>query len=451
MKEEYDWVDKSHTMGVVMSTRLKRYTSCVVVLVVLGLTAVESTAEDPHLYVLSVGVEPSLSAQGQRDWYARDAHYMAQALTSAAPNYETVHSRILAGNRATRDRVLDALKWVAAKVGKEDVAIVFFSAHGELDSSTRFHIQLAHSPNSKLQKQVLRGAELRDALGKVNGRVIVLIDTCHAGALPAGGKSTPSVSYLVACGARELSYGQWDDPERAHGYFVLAVSEGLRGAADTNGDGAVSFRELASFVPARATELCPRQHAVSAFDSRRQPISLSAVDPAFRMVRIAATGKSQPKPNARPNPGPRRNPFGKADVANPQGEDVLEFAASVRLKGDQRDANARAWNTSTLKGARDKLDGMWESRWNLRESPSLWQSGRAEVKTVGDGVFILYQEGGSTYLIEARKTGDRLVGRYINASVSSDTSPWVGRIVSPDRIDGQWSGGRWDLRRRISD
>lgn len=80
----------------------------------------------------------------------------------------------------------------------------------------------------------------------------------------------------------------------------------------------------------------------------------------------------------------------------------------------------------------------------------LWQSERAEFKTVGEGVFILYQEGGHTDLIEARKVGQRLVDRYVNTGVSADTSPWVGRIVSPDRIDGQRKDRRWDLRRTIS-
>jgi hypothetical protein len=55
------------------------------------------------------------------------------------------------------------------------------------------------------------------------------------------------------------------------------------------------------------------------------------------------------------------------------------------------------------------------------------------------------------YLIELRRAGDDLlVGRYKNLTIASDSTPWVGGIISPERIDGRWAGGRWDLRRRLS-
>jgi hypothetical protein len=37
---------------------------------------------------------------------------------------------------------------------------------------------------------------------------------------------------------------------------------------------------------------------------------------------------------------------------------------------------------------------------------------------------------------------------------SRDTGPFVGKVVSPERIDGIWSPrmtDRWDFRRRLSD
>ena len=78
-------------------------------------------------------------------------------------------------------------------------------------------------------------------------------------------------------------------------------------------------------------------------------------------------------------------------------------------------------------------------------------AGAAQVKSVGDRVYILYQEKrGGAYLLDLRRTGiDLLVGRYVNLKLPNDSTPWVGRIVDPERIDGQWAGGRWDLRRRL--
>ena len=55
-------------------------------------------------------------------------------------------------------------------------------------------------------------------------------------------------------------------------------------------------------------------------------------------------------------------------------------------------------------------------------------------------------------LIDARRVGKvRLVGRYVNQGAPEDSSPWVGQIIDPERIDGEWSMGRWDLRRKLAD
>jgi hypothetical protein len=64
----------------------------------------------------------------------------------------------------------------------------------------------------------------------------------------------------------------------------------------------------------------------------------------------------------------------------------------------------------------------------------------------GDKVFMLYRDAG-TYLFEGTRRGDRVIGRYTNVNNPGDSSPWVGVIVNPYRIDGHWGRGRWDFRR----
>ncbi len=64
-------------------------------------------------------------------------------------------------------------------------------------------------------------------------------------------------------------------------------------------------------------------------------------------------------------------------------------------------------------------------------------------------MFILYKDA-TTHLFEAQERGDRLVGRFVNVE-SGESSPWVGRVVTPYRIDGYWKNGRWDLRRSSPD
>jgi hypothetical protein len=135
------------------------------------------------------------------------------------------------------------------------------------------------------------------------------------------------------------------------------------------------------------------------------------------------------------------------DVPDPNGPDVEQFAASVPASRElDLDENAVAW--VAIATAVDRVDGAWASRWRSGEGE--WRQGVATLHKQHEQVFILYKDAG-TYLIEAAQRGDRLVGRYVNVHVPGDTSPWVGHVVNPYRIDGYWRGGRWDLRRASPD
>jgi hypothetical protein len=138
-----------------------------------------------------------------------------------------------------------------------------------------------------------------------------------------------------------------------------------------------------------------------------------------------------------------RNPFSLDDVPDPTGGDVEDFARSVRLSEDpSTDENALAWVTVATDS--DGLEGAWTARW--RTGNESWQQGVATLRLDGDRVFILYRDAG-TYLIEAQRRGDQLVGRWINTSNPADSSPFFAHVVDPYRIDGFWARGRWDLRR----
>ena len=138
-----------------------------------------------------------------------------------------------------------------------------------------------------------------------------------------------------------------------------------------------------------------------------------------------------------------RNPFAAPDVPDPTGPDVESFAAAVVPNPDPgSDENALAW--VTVATADTGLPGAWTCRWRIGDGA--WTRGVATLRQEGDRVFILYRDEG-TYLIEAERRGDRLVGRYVNVDVPGDSSPWVGVVVDAHRIDGYWSRGRWDLRR----
>jgi hypothetical protein len=137
-----------------------------------------------------------------------------------------------------------------------------------------------------------------------------------------------------------------------------------------------------------------------------------------------------------------RNPFGLPDVEDCCGEESRRFADG-QSPGGEDDGNASAWPTASS-GPHDSIDGSWSGRWRREEEA--WVEGTATVETVGDTVFIHFKDE-IDYLIEARREGDRLIGRYVNAGQKVDSLYWTGFVVSNERIDGFWPLGRWDFRR----
>ena len=121
-------------------------------------------------------------------------------------------------------------------------------------------------------------------------------------------------------------------------------------------------------------------------------------------------------------------------------QDVQDFAAQAPRSPATDDPNAAAWS-----------GGEWSSRWNGGATGPQWKQGKARIESDDARFFALFEwDGGKQRgLIEARREGDaRLVGRYLNLGNPTITRPWVGLIVGEARIDGYWTQGRLDFRRR---
>jgi hypothetical protein len=152
-----------------------------------------------------------------------------------------------------------------------------------------------------------------------------------------------------------------------------------------------------------------------------------------------------------------RNPFGVMDVPDPNDEEVMQFAGSTAPQQSADGENARAWSTADNGGQHDTIEGSWSSRWNGGADPTIpgdaaskWKQGRAEARMTAERVYLLFDwdSGARNGLIDAKREGpQRLVGKYINLSNAAITRPWIGRIVSDQRIDGCWPQGRLDFRR----
>ncbi len=267
----------------------------------VDVVSASASARRPELYVVSLGVSryPRLGPEHQLAFATADARSIAEAFASqTGPNkpYSRVHPVTLLDEEVTVESVEKALAGLSA-MSPDDMAVVFFAGHG---------VQLEGEPGAEKRmllltaRAALSSASARDngvgwdrierALGGARGRVLMLLDACHAGhvsteiiapnealarQLTSGGRA--GVLVFAASRGSQLSYEvpsagttesssrgltlAWDGkapPISAkpggggHGLFTGSLLEALTGGApDRDHSGAVEVGELFDFVTER--------------------------------------------------------------------------------------------------------------------------------------------------------------------------------------------------------
>jgi WD40 repeat protein len=243
-------------------------------------TYVEEARPDvelPRLYVLAVGVS-DYPGDLKLNYAAKDAQAVEQVFREKSRlMFQKVETRLLTDREATRGGVLKGLNWLRKEMTQRDVAVFFFAGHGQKDSDGRFYLLPVDVDTDNLVATGVADDDLKKMLAGMPGRVIALLDACHAGAV--GGDRRRALSALTDDLVRDLvtdDYGvvtmasamgrefALESNQERHGYFTLALVEGLSGKA-SNKEGVVYLAGLDAYVTDRVKELTGgRQHPVTA-------------------------------------------------------------------------------------------------------------------------------------------------------------------------------------------
>jgi WD40 repeat protein len=214
------------------------------------------------LHVLAIGVDVfgDLSGGLHLDYAAQDAHDVASALVESqktAPGkpglYADVVVQYLPNDRASHITILDALDAMARRMrgggSNQDLAVILVSSHGEMIDGQFYLIPYgfdARSSNAGAASAISASefAKKVKAIAE-HGRVLLLLDACHSGAIGAGAWATDpdakvlqdamdleNVTVLTSSKKNELSE---ELPEWRHGALAQAFLDALAGAADSKG------------------------------------------------------------------------------------------------------------------------------------------------------------------------------------------------------------------------
>jgi WD40 repeat protein len=215
------------------------------------------------LRVLAVGVDKFGDNAGglHLDYAAEDAHDVADALFESqkiAPGkaslYADVKITYLPNDKASKTAIEDALDAMAESMAKsgadQDTAVILVSSHGEMIGGQFYFIPYGFVANGT-PNAATDSAIPASVFGKkvsalaAHGKVLVLLDACHSGAVGAGGWATDpnakalqdamdfeNVTVLTSSKRSELSE---ELPEWKHGALAQAFLDALAGAADSQG------------------------------------------------------------------------------------------------------------------------------------------------------------------------------------------------------------------------
>lgn len=217
------------------------------------------------LWVLAVGVSRYADPRLNLAYAEDDARAVAQVLKDqeGGPLYSATRTKVLTNEEVTRESVLRTLDGFLEQAAVNDVVTIFMAGHGVQDRVTRSYYFLPHAANtSNLVTAGLRMSDFDDMVRAVRRNVqavVLMLDTCHAGAL-SGGQDVAAEELVGRLSAGEGFYllaatkpgeESREQPELRHGAFTYALLEGLRGAGDADHDGLLSLSDLFGYVARR--------------------------------------------------------------------------------------------------------------------------------------------------------------------------------------------------------
>jgi len=227
-------------------------------------TVTAPAASTSVLWVLSIGVSRYQQSAFQLQFADADARAIAAALEQqeGGPVYHDVRTLVLTNEEVTRERILDGMDGFLGQAGSSDVAVIFLAGHAVLERASGSYYFLPYATTA--QNLVTSGLRMSDfdetvrILRRHTRAVVVMLDTCHAGAAHFGSPDVVAVDdaaarlsggdgFFLLAATRPGEQSQ-EQPGLAHGAFTAALLDGLSGAADQDKDGLVSVADLFSFV-----------------------------------------------------------------------------------------------------------------------------------------------------------------------------------------------------------
>src|SRR5579885_2560708 len=145
----------------------------------------QTPVELPTLYVLAVGVS-AYPGELRLNYAAADAQAISATFQDKSKSlFKSIEVKLLTDEQASQRGVLQGLTWLKKQTSQRDVAVFFFSGHGQTDSEGNFYLLPVDADPKDLLATAVARDQFSKALAGIPGQVLTLLDACHAGAAGA--------------------------------------------------------------------------------------------------------------------------------------------------------------------------------------------------------------------------------------------------------------------------
>jgi hypothetical protein len=249
----------------------------------------------PTLWVLAIGISEYQNPNINLRFAAQDANAIAQVLKKRGGTlYDEINIKTLTNDQATRTNIIMAMERFLGQAAQGDVVLIFMAGHGVKHKTTGSYYFLTHHADGEhLVGQALRWSDFDEMIKILHrnvDKIVLMIDTCHAGSIKvalrsgSGGENLAALMlkaqglYTLAASksgeeSMESEKFKASDQSPGNGAFTFAIVKGLQGEANYNEDDYISVMEVFNYVGKVVPRLTEgRQHPYTKMAGTDMPL-----------------------------------------------------------------------------------------------------------------------------------------------------------------------------------
>lgn len=228
-------------------------------------------ADEPHLYILSVGIDKYRDTGITLKYAAKDARdFIARLPQKARSIYkpENIHLITLANEQAGKQNILKTINDLAVRVKHGDGFVFFNASHGVLLQNQYYIVTSDFNGDLGNADSLISSNEIVEISKKIKSlSQLFIFDTCHAGGVDniVSGLYDARMSVLakkmglhIFASAGSVQTAM--DGYRGNGLYTHTLLQGMEGAGgvDIDKNGTVTVKDLGQYSKEKTTELSTR-------------------------------------------------------------------------------------------------------------------------------------------------------------------------------------------------